>query len=618
MADRTVNIEIKGNNRDAVRSFEEVSDVAGKTENRLKGIGGTLTNLGQSTAIASGTMAVGLGAVLKVAGDFEEATDRLKATTNATATEMNLLTEQAKEMGISTKFSATEAANAQVFLAQAGFNTNQVLTSLPSTLELATAGSLDLAQAADIASNVLTGFNLEASEMGRVADIMAQSARSSNTNVYQLGEAMKYVAPIAQSAGQSIESTTAIIGKLSDAGIQGSEAGTSLRGAMTALLDPSNDAAATLQELGIKTLDSSGNLRSMIDIIRDLEKAGATTTQIIKIFGTEAGTGMSALVSQGSASIAELEQKLLSANGTASEMAETMGSGLNAQMASMQSALEGLALAIADTGILQTVTSGIQLVAGIIRQFAALPSPVLKVATVLAVLLAGLSPVLLIIGQLTIAITALTPVLGVATGLFVGLNAPILLIVAALGALAGATIAVIQNWDIVSEHISNLWNNRIKPAFQNLIEGAKYAGGEMIKAFARGIWNFATFPIQAVSQVVSKVRAYLPSSPAKIGALSDIDKLDMMTPIAASIDESPVTNRIRNATNSIRNSIGNGEKSLPGTGYAGSGVITINIDFNPQIQSNGDESIIEQLRRHSRELIELIRQSQERINRGNF
>ena len=129
-------------------------------------------------------------------------------------------------MGRTTVHSATEAARGQAFLAQAGFDANEILSALPATLALATAGELDLASAADIASNVLSGFQMEANQTGRVADVLALAASKTNTSVLQLGSALAKAAPAAKAAGWSLEETTAAIGKLSDAGIQGEEAGT--------------------------------------------------------------------------------------------------------------------------------------------------------------------------------------------------------------------------------------------------------------------------------------------------------------------------------------------------------------------------------------------------------
>jgi hypothetical protein len=206
-----------------------------------------------STRISLPLAAAG-AAIVKVAADFERATNRVSALTGATADQFERLRDQAKELGATTQFSATQAAEAQAFLAQAGFNTDQIFRSLPGTLNLAGAAQLDLGRSADIVSNILTGFQLDVGELDRAVDVLAKAFVSSNTDLEQLGQGFKFVGPVASAFGISLEETAAALGLLGNAGLQASSAGTGLRRIISTL-------AKEQDKLGISTVDAQGKLR---------------------------------------------------------------------------------------------------------------------------------------------------------------------------------------------------------------------------------------------------------------------------------------------------------------------------------------------------------------------
>ena len=191
---------------------------------------------------------------------------------------------------------------------------------------------IDLARSADIASNILTGFGLDVKELDMAVDVLVKTFTSANTDLSQLGEAFKMVAPIAASAGLSFTETSAALGLLGNAGIQASLAGTSLRASIAALLSPSSAAAAVMDRLGVSALDTEGNLKTLTDIVEQLEKSGATTADMLTIFGKRAGPAMAALVSQGSKALKELDETLQAAGGTAKEIADKQLEGFKGQM----------------------------------------------------------------------------------------------------------------------------------------------------------------------------------------------------------------------------------------------------------------------------------------------
>ena len=303
----------------------------------------------------AGTMAIGAAMFaypLKAAMDFEQGMAEVGAITRADDTDMVRLTENAREMGRTTKFSATQAAQGQKFLAMAGFKTNQIIHSMPGMLDLAAASGMDLGRTADIASNILTGFGMEASDMTRVANVMALAFSSSNTDVEQLGYAMKYAAPQAKALGFSIEQTAAIVSKLSDAGIQGQMAGTTLRGMIDSLTDKGN--VKKLKALKVDVVDKKGNLRDLGTIIKEMDKrmsakgwGSAKRASFIKdIFGARAGTGANAIWDAVlSGSLEELTQKYINEqDGAVQRMADKMNATAKGSLTQLGSALESVGI----------------------------------------------------------------------------------------------------------------------------------------------------------------------------------------------------------------------------------------------------------------------------------
>src|SRR5699024_1930506 len=223
-------------------------------------------------------------------------------------------------------------------------------SALPSVLDLASAGAVDLGDAADITSNILSGFGMEATETARVADILAQASADSNVDVQGLGEAFKYVGPVASSLGVSIEDTAASIGILGDAGIQGGQAGRMLRSGLQSLAAPTDGASKLMKELGIEVFDAEGNMKSMPEVVKQLENGldGMTAQQkaaaLETLFGADAMSAWSILVDEGSESLGEFSGELSGSEGAAAEMAAIMEDNLAGSMRTLMLALEGLSI----------------------------------------------------------------------------------------------------------------------------------------------------------------------------------------------------------------------------------------------------------------------------------
>ena len=278
---------------------------------------------------------------------FEKSMSAVKAVTRGTAEEMQALSKQAKQLGEGTIFSASQAAEGMKFLGQAGFETNEIIGAMPGLLDLAAAGSLDLANAADIASNIMSGFNINASESNRVADVLASIASSANTNVEQLGQGMKFVAPLASTLGISLEETAAAMGILSDAGIQADMAGTGLRQIIASLLATTPKAEAALERLGLTVEDVSPTTNTLTEIIEKLEEANIGATEAVEIFGRRGVSALTALTSK-TPRLRELNEELANSAGRAKEMADTMTDNLSGAFTEFLSAVEGASIRLGE------------------------------------------------------------------------------------------------------------------------------------------------------------------------------------------------------------------------------------------------------------------------------
>lgn len=287
---------------------------------------------------------------LQPAISFEAAMAKVGAVSRASGTDLDRLTETARQLGRETPWSASQAADGMQYLAMAGFDVNEVIAAMPGMLDLASAGAIDLGSAADIASNILTGFNLDAAETGRLGDVLVNTFTSSNTTLGSLGETMKYVAPTAAALGVDLETAAAMAGKLGDAGIQGSEAGTALRAVLARLAAPSKAAADVLAELGVATADANGNLRGVPDILADIDEAmkgygGAARAEMVKtLFETEAMSAATVLLGQAGSGALQDYAAALRETGSAARVAKQINDNTAGAIKTLQSRLEALSI----------------------------------------------------------------------------------------------------------------------------------------------------------------------------------------------------------------------------------------------------------------------------------
>jgi TP901 family phage tail tape measure protein len=342
-------VEIVGDIAGLTRAYEEAKKKTEGFEGDLKSIGKSLTSVGSDLMLkVTAPLALTGGLMVKTAADFDDSMRKVAAVTGATGDQFDRLRQQAIDLGATTAWSASESAAAMQYLGMAGLDTNEILEATPQMLSLASAGAMDLGTAADIATNVLSGFNLEISDLAHVSDVLAEAASSSNTSVEQLGHAMAYVGPVASSAGLSIEETTAAIQVMSNSGIQGTMAGTALRGALTSLLSPTKQATDILATYGLTAADVDPQVHSLAEIIDTLGAVGISTGDAMTLFGDRAGPGMIALLRAGGDGIRDYAQALENCDGAAQRMAETMEGGVGGSLRELEGAVETLSITFGD------------------------------------------------------------------------------------------------------------------------------------------------------------------------------------------------------------------------------------------------------------------------------
>lgn len=327
MANETVTITVVVNDK-ASKGLGSLGGAAKSSGKELSLLGSLLPTAGmfalsaaalQAGAALARMAAGGVAAAIRANAELEQSIQNAVALSGGAYEELE---KAAVDAGMSAAFSAREAGDALAFLAQAGFSATQASSALPGVLNLASAGSLELASAADIASNVLSGFKLQVEDLSRVNDVLAATSSSANTNVEQLGVAFRQVAPLAQASNQSLESVSAALGVLGNAGIQGSQAGTVLRASLAALQKPSGEAAKIIADLGVQTLDTQGKMRPLVDILDDISKAGASSADFTTIFGREAISGVLALTGATEQLRNETTRLNTEAEGTADRIAQ--------------------------------------------------------------------------------------------------------------------------------------------------------------------------------------------------------------------------------------------------------------------------------------------------------
>lgn len=325
--------------------------VAAKASGAVNGAVQSVTGMGGQMLAGAG-IGYGIYDTIKTYKDFQAQMSTVAAISGATGTELDALTEKAKEMGASTSFSASDAGKAFEYMAMAGWKSGEMISGISGIMDLAAASGEDLGRVSDIVTDALTAFGLQAADSGHFADVLAAASSNSNTNVSMMGETFKYVAPLAGSLGYSIEDVSVAIGILANSGIKGEKAGTGLTAVFNGLSSPTKQAKAAMDELGISMFDSAGKARPLRDMIGNLREAFAGLSQEEKmkyaydLAGVDGMKTIQLLVNASASDYEKLTEAIANADGAARKMAETRMDNLAGDMEQLGGAWETFQLSV--------------------------------------------------------------------------------------------------------------------------------------------------------------------------------------------------------------------------------------------------------------------------------
>lgn len=489
----------------------------GEAGSKVESFGNGVTNVGKKVSVASAAVTAMGGAAVKTAADFESSMSQVQATMGITKDSMSTLDGQsvntmdalsdlAKEMGAKTAFSASECAEALNYLALAGYDTQEMADTLPTVLNLAAAGGLDLASASDMVTDAMSALGMKTSDSNKMVDQMAKTASSTNTSVGQLGEGILTIGATAKSVkGGTAELNTAL-GILANNGIKGAEGGTHLRNVILSLQNPTDGAAKTMEKLGVQTYDSEGNMRSLNDVLGDLNTSmdGMTAEEkaniISKIFNKTDLSSVNALLANTGDTWTDLQTAIENSGGAAQQMADTQLDNLKGQLTILKSAVEGFAISIGDA-LMPMIKNIVAKIQSFVDWLNNLDEGTRQVIVKVGLFVAALGPFLLILGtviskvgvamqafsKLGLKLTSLMSNAGGVSGIMGkvgaaigGISAPVVAVVAVIAVLAAAFVHLWRTNEDFRNSIIAIWE-RIKSVFSGFAQG--------ITTFFTNLWE---------------------------------------------------------------------------------------------------------------------------------
>lgn len=429
-------------------SFNSAIDMAGEQLSGFAsgGVAGALGSIGAAAETAGRALTMHITgklldvgqAALQVGMDFDASMSNvygLMSSLNLSQAQMDALRDTAREMGATTKFSASEAADAMGYMALAGWDDAQVIAGIPGVLNLAAAANMDLAKASDIVTDTMTPFGMAAERAGEAADVFAYAQANSNTTVEAMGEAMKYAAPTADAFGMTLQDTAAAMGVLANAGIKGSQGGTTLNAMLRDMKNNAKNGAIAIGKTKVALTNADGSYRSYAAIIRDIDKATSSMTASQRdaalgaIFGDESLKGILATLKQGPDALDAMTEGMYACGGAAEDMAATMGDNLKGDLAILESGAQDMAIALSDW-LMPAARGVVQGITDMIGKFNALDDGTKNTIFRIGAMAAAAGPLLLNGGKVLTLLSGVNP-------LVVGLGAAAVLAYTHSDALQG-------------------------------------------------------------------------------------------------------------------------------------------------------------------------------------
>ena len=546
---------------------KEISKVSKDFEG-LKKVGEGISSVGKKLTVGLSLPIAGIGAVSgKTAMDFEAGMNKVSAISGATGKDLEKLENLAKEMGRTTKFTSLESAEALSYMGMAGWKTQDMLNGLPGILSLASAGGTDLALTSDIVTDGLTAMGLTAKDTDKFVDIMASTVSNANTSIELMGETLAYVGPVAGSLGIEMDDLSVAIGLMGNAGLKGSQAGTSLRAGLTNLVKPTKEMKNAMEKYGVElvknadgSVDLMGTMQNLRNVLGELDQ----TTQaqaLATIFGKEAMSGWASIVNASESDFNKLTEAIANSEGSAKSMADTMMGGAKGALTEMKSALEGVAITIGErlTPFIEKLADG---VSKLCTWFQSLSPATQTFLMVVAGLIALLGPLLLLIGSTVSLFANLSIVagaLGVSVGALVGAFASVVGIVAGVvGAIAGFIAIVVNAYktnETFRKNVDTVFNN-----IKSIISNVMSAIGSIISttmSLISVIWNNGLK--QILNIVLNILSSILSLFTSKLNSISNIVKtsISLITSIFRG-DFKSVENIVNNVLNNIVNKFNSG------------------------------------------------------------
>ena len=459
--------------QDNARQWIKAGKQIERSGKAIAGVGANLTK-----TVTAPIAGIGVASV-KLAADFEKGMSTVQSISGATGTDLEMLSKKAKEMGLKTKYSASESAEAFKYMAMAGWKAGEMADGIEGVMYLAGATGEDLAGTSDIVTDALTAFGMQAKDTNKFVDVLAQTANKSNTSVSMLGESFKYVAPVAGALKFNAQDVSTALGLMANSGIKASSAGTALRSLFTRMAKPTKESQTAMDALGISLTDSQGNMKSLDTIMRETRKsfAGLTESQKAQYAAALAGkTGMSgllAIVNSADSDFNELSTAIYNSDGACKKMYDTANNNLSGQLTILKSTIEGIGISFGER-LLPYIKQGTEFIQRLADKFNSLTKAQQDTIIKVGLIAAAVGPAIFLFGRTVMVVGKLVKTVGMVGKAFktaktvMGLvTAPANAVVLGLAAVVVAGVLIYKNWDKIKAAAGRLWNF-VKNIFQRI------------------------------------------------------------------------------------------------------------------------------------------------------